>query len=86
MHHGSPGSRRLFGPAVESAARHGLRLISYDRPGYGDPPAGPRPDGGRRTAEAQAIATALSLTRIGIWGFSGGGMFALGCAARRRTW
>jgi pimeloyl-ACP methyl ester carboxylesterase len=81
VHGGSPGSRRLFGPAVESAARHGLRLISYDRPGYGDTPPVPGRTVADAAAETRAIAGALGLTRIGVWGFSGGGMFALGCAA-----
>ena len=36
VHHGSPGSRRLFRLDAELAAREfGLRLLSYDRPGYG---------------------------------------------------
>jgi len=81
VHGGSPGSRRLFGPAVESAARHGLRLISYDRPGYGDTPPVPGRTVADAAAETRAIAGALGLTRIGVWGFSGGGMFALACAA-----
>lgn len=34
VHPGSPGSRRLFRPDVELAARFGLRLLSFDRPGY----------------------------------------------------
>ena len=80
-HPGSPASRRMYRPAVESAAQHGLRLISYDRPGYGDTPPVPGRTVADAAAETRAIAGALGLTRIGVWGFSGGGMFALGCAA-----
>jgi pimeloyl-ACP methyl ester carboxylesterase len=41
VHPGSPGSRRLFRPEAELAAREfGLRLLSYDRPGYGGARAG----------------------------------------------
>lgn len=80
-HPGSPGSRRLFRPDAELAARQfGLRLLSYDRPGYG---GRPRREG-RRIADAVAdvrcIAAALGIERMGIWGFSGGGPYALACA------
>jgi pimeloyl-ACP methyl ester carboxylesterase len=82
VHAGSPGSRRLFRPTAEhAAAEHGLRLISYDRPGYGNTPARP----GRAIADGaedtRAIAIGLGLTRLAVWGFSGGGAYALACAA-----
>jgi pimeloyl-ACP methyl ester carboxylesterase len=82
VHHGSPGSRRLFRPDAELAAREfGLRLLSYDRPGYAGRPR--RND--RRVADAitdvRAIAGALGIQRMGTWGFSGGGCYALACAA-----
>jgi pimeloyl-ACP methyl ester carboxylesterase len=82
VHHGSPGSRRLFRPDAELAAtQFGLRLLSYDRPGYG---GRPRREG-RRIADAitdvRSIAAALSIERLGIWGYSGGGCYALACAA-----
>jgi pimeloyl-ACP methyl ester carboxylesterase len=82
VHPGTPGSRRLFRPDAELAAReYGLRLLSYDRPGYGGRPH--RSD--RRVADAitdiRAIARALGIQRMGIWGFSGGGCYALACAA-----
>jgi pimeloyl-ACP methyl ester carboxylesterase len=82
VHHGSPGSRRLFRPDAQSAAqRFGLRLLSYDRPGYAGRPR--RPD--RRIADAipdvRRIAEALDIRRLGVWGFSGGDSYALACAA-----
>jgi len=82
VHAGSPGSRRLFRPDAELAGREfGLRLLSYDRPGYGGRPR--RKD--RRVADAitdvSAIARALGIQRMGVWGFSGGGCYALACAA-----
>ncbi len=82
VHAGSPGSRRLYPPAVEHAwSQHGICLISYDRPGFGDAPA----RSGRRiadgAAETRAIAGALGLSSFGVWGFSGGGPYALACAA-----
>ena len=35
VHMGTPNSRHLYGPNVRDAAERGLRLIGYDRPGYG---------------------------------------------------
>ena len=66
VHPGSPGSRRLFRPDAELAAREfGLRLLSYDRPGYG---GRPRREG-RRVADAtldvRRIAEALGIARLG---------------------
>ena len=74
VHPGSPGSRQLFRPDAELAVREfGLRLLSYDRPGYGG--RSRRKD--RRIADAitdiRHIAGALGITRMGVWGFSGGG-------------
>ncbi|MFZ1024485.1 MAG: alpha/beta fold hydrolase, partial [Thermoplasmata archaeon] len=66
---------------MEDAARRGLRLIGYDRPGYGSS----APMRGRRVADAAldvlAIANHLNLDRFAIWGHSGGGPHALACAA-----
>jgi pimeloyl-ACP methyl ester carboxylesterase len=80
-HAGSPGSRRLFGPAVDCANACGFRLISYDRPGYGDTP----PRSNRLIAdgvvETLAIANELGFSELAVWGFSGGGPYALACAA-----
>jgi pimeloyl-ACP methyl ester carboxylesterase len=36
VHLGTPNSRHLYGRTVADAAARGLRLISYDRPGYGE--------------------------------------------------
>ncbi len=78
---GTPGSGLLYGPWVEDARSRGIRLIGYDRPGYG----GSTARTGRTVASAAddvaAIATALNLSRILVWGHSGGGPHALACAA-----
>jgi len=80
--HGTPGSRLLYPPISADALKKRIRLISYDRPGYGGSTA--RPD--RRIADdatdVAAIADALRLDRFGVWGHSGGGAPALACAAR----
>jgi pimeloyl-ACP methyl ester carboxylesterase len=78
---GTPNSRHLYGPHLAHAEKHGIRLIGYDRPGYG----GSTPQPGRTVADCvgdvRAIADALALDRFGIWGISGGGPHALACAA-----
>lgn len=81
VHHGTPMSRLLYGPNVADAEVRGLRLIGYDRPGYGD--STPQP--GRTVADAATdvatIADALGIDRFATWGISGGGPHALACAA-----
>lgn len=80
-HHGMPGSRleRL----AESAfyATMGVRVITPDRPGYGlsDPhPGGTLTDWPSDVAQ---LADALDIERFGVTGLSGGGLYALACAA-----
>jgi pimeloyl-ACP methyl ester carboxylesterase len=80
-HHGTPSARLLYGPEIESAEERGLRLIAYDRPGYGGSTAAP----GRSVADAAAdvatILDALGVERFATYGGSGGGPHALACAA-----
>jgi pimeloyl-ACP methyl ester carboxylesterase len=81
VHHGTPLSSRLYPGHVLLARDRGIRLISYDRPGYGESDALP----GRRVADAATdvsiIADALGISRFAVWGHSGGGSHALACAA-----
>src|SRR4051812_29200684 len=64
-HHGSPGSGRLFRTELESARERGLRLITYDRPGFG----GSSPHEGRRVADAAADVAAI-LDALGVERFA----------------
>ena len=83
VHHGTPSSRSvaLYGPWARDAARSGLRLISYDRPGYGE--SSPQP--GRTVTDTvddiRAICAELGIDRMATWGHSGGGPHALACAS-----
>ena len=81
VHNGTPNSRHLYGPDGRDAADRGLRLIGYDRPGYGG--SSPRP--GRTVADCaddvRAICAALGIGRLAMWGASGGGPHVLACAA-----
>jgi pimeloyl-ACP methyl ester carboxylesterase len=79
--HGALGSRLVHTSLSAAASDAGIRLVSYDRPGYG----GSTPQPGRTVAAAAddvaAIADQLDVDRLAVWGQSGGGPFALACAA-----
>jgi pimeloyl-ACP methyl ester carboxylesterase len=81
VHLGTPNSRHLYQPNTIDAAVRGLRLISYDRPGYG----GSDPQPGRSVADCaadvRAICAELGIERLAMWGISGGGPHVLACAA-----
>ena len=57
VHAGMPNSQLQYGPVVHIAERQGVRLISYDRPGYGR--SSPQPGrymasrGGRRSRSGE---------------------------------
>ncbi len=81
VHNGTPNSRHLYGGWIADAAEKGIYLISYDRPGYGGSTVYPGHTVASGAHDVRAIAGALGLDRLGIWGISGGGPYALGCAA-----
>jgi pimeloyl-ACP methyl ester carboxylesterase len=78
---GTPGSSTLYQPHVRDAEERGIRLFSYDRPGYG----GSTRLKGRKVAGCAAdittICDALEIHRFCVWGISGGGPHALAAAA-----
>jgi pimeloyl-ACP methyl ester carboxylesterase len=80
-HNGTPNSRLIHEPDAELAARQGIRLISYDRPGYGGSTSMPGRTVGDCATDVRAIAAALGISRLAVWGISGGGPHALACAA-----
>lgn len=77
--HGTPGSRLepAFGDAV--AAENHVRLVSFDRPGYGG--SAPAPFSLASIAhDTHVVADSLGLDRFATLGQSGGGPFALAAA------
>jgi pimeloyl-ACP methyl ester carboxylesterase len=74
--HGTPGSRLDLAFGDELAAAAGVRLISFDRPGYGGSTAAPF---GLLSVAADAlnIADQLGVAEFAPLGLSGGGPFAL---------
>ena len=81
MHHGTPSSGLLYERHVELAHEQGIRLVGYDRPGYGGSAREPGRSVSDCAADVDAIADALRLDRFATWGISGGGPHALACAA-----
>ena len=82
--HGTPACGAGFAWADEPATRLGLHIIAPDRPGIGrSSPAGP---GGYTVAgyadQVAQLADALGIDRFAVWGYSGGGPYAVACAAR----
>jgi pimeloyl-ACP methyl ester carboxylesterase len=77
VHHGTPGSGTLY----DRWASPGVRLIGYDRAGYGGSTRRPGRSVADVVGDIQAIADELGLERFATWGLSGGGPHALACAA-----
>lgn len=81
VHYGTPNSRLQYGPDVASATKHGMRFITYDRPGYGGSTQHPGRTVADCVADVRAICAALDIDRLLTWGISGGGPHVLACAA-----
>lgn len=81
VHHGTPQSGVLLPDALRDGRERGLRLIGFDRAGYGGSTRAPD----RRVVDVvddvRCLADALGLERFLTWGASGGGPHALAVAA-----
>ncbi|WP_245601880.1 alpha/beta fold hydrolase [Hamadaea tsunoensis] len=80
-HHGTPNIGTPPAPLYAAAERLGLRWIAYDRPGYGGSAAAPDRPVGSAARYTAAVADALGIGRLALFGHSGGGTHALGAAA-----
>jgi pimeloyl-ACP methyl ester carboxylesterase len=80
--HGTPGSR--LGPRLRTFDLHklGVRLIAYDRPGYGGSDRHRRRTVVDAAVDVSTIAEDLDLKKYSVVGRSGGAPHALACAAR----
>ena len=80
-HHGTPTSGLQARTWADDAAAKGIRLLSYDRAGYGESSR----QAGRRVADVAAdiagLLDHLGIDRFHTWGVSGGGPHTLACAA-----
>ncbi|OPG09212.1 alpha/beta hydrolase [Streptomyces sp. GKU 895] len=79
--HGTPGSRLGPAPRPMRLYHQQVRLITYDRPGYGASDRLPGRQVSHVSADVAAIADALGIERFAVVGRSGGGPHALACAA-----
>jgi pimeloyl-ACP methyl ester carboxylesterase len=81
LFHGTPGSR--LGPVPSSMTLHasGIRLLTFDRPGFGESDRQPGRSVASVAADASTVADALGIARFAVLGRSGGGPHALACAA-----
>lgn len=79
--HGTPGSRLLYKPHLDSAEARGIRLIGYNRPGYGHSTRVEGRNVAHAARDVAEIADSLGIDRFAVWGHSGGGDPALACAA-----
>ena len=78
---GSPGAAAIFAPLVAAATDHGLRTVSYSRPGYGRSSQW----AGRSVADAASdvagLLDAIGADHFVTIGWSGGGPHALASAS-----
>jgi pimeloyl-ACP methyl ester carboxylesterase len=79
--HGTPGSRIGPIPRASRLYLQGIRLIAYDRPGYGGSDRLPARDVTHAAADVADLADELGLERVAVVGRSGGAPHALACAA-----
>jgi pimeloyl-ACP methyl ester carboxylesterase len=79
--HGTPGGRISYWEDPDVYARHGLRRLTYDRPGYGDSTRLRGRVVSDVIQDVDAITQALGVDRFVVSGGSGGGPHALATAA-----
>lgn len=79
--HGTPGGRIAYWVDPAIYARHGLRRLTLDRPGYGESSRQAGRTVANAVADIEAIADALGVGQYAVTGGSGGGPHALACAA-----
>lgn len=81
-HHGTPGSGLGYPPDNELARERGLRVVRYDRAGYG----GSTPNSGRSVvdvvADIEDVLDKLGIERYVALGGSGGCPHSFACGAR----
>lgn len=79
--HGTPACGAGFDWADAPALELGVRLVAIDRPGVGQSSAAAPYRVVDDAARVRAFADALGLERFGVWGYSGGGPYAVAAAA-----
>jgi pimeloyl-ACP methyl ester carboxylesterase len=80
-HHGTPGSGLPYPPDVERARERGLRLVRFDRAGYGGSTPNPGRAVGDVVADVEDVLDALGVERYVSLGGSGGCPHSFACGA-----
>jgi pimeloyl-ACP methyl ester carboxylesterase len=80
-HHGTPGCGLAYPPDLELALARGLRIVSYDRAGYGGSTAKPGRSVADVAADVEDVLDALGVDRFAASGGSGGCPHAFACGA-----
>lgn len=80
--HGGLLCRLDVEPVAAVAADLGVRIVSPDRPGVGRSDRHPDASTADWAVDAEALLDALGIGRCGVMGWSAGGQYALGVAAR----
>lgn len=78
--HGTPGS--ALEPRLPDSLQQQIYLIAVDRPGYGDTPYQPHYPYTEFTQDLEQLAKQLGVLEASVFGFSGGGTYALAAAAQ----
>jgi pimeloyl-ACP methyl ester carboxylesterase len=81
---GTPGSSTMYEPHLRDAEQRGIRLFSYDRPGYGGSSRRECRNVADCASDIAVVCDALGVGRFCVWGISGGGPHALAAAALLR--
>ena len=79
--HGFPGSRQQAALVDKPAAALGVRLISFDRPGFGQSSPMPLRKIPDVASDVRQLADQLGIERFGVVGVSCGGAYALACGS-----
>jgi pimeloyl-ACP methyl ester carboxylesterase len=80
-HSGSPGTRWKRPNVVSAIERSGVRMLVHDRPGYGGSTRLVGRHVGDAAEDVRRLADAVGWERFAVHGHSGGGPYALACAA-----
>lgn len=78
--HGLPGSHEQAALVAEPAARAGVALVAFDRPGFGASSPLPGADIAAIVEDTAELAAHLGHRRFAVLGVSCGGPYALACA------
>ncbi|MGE0040832.1 MAG: alpha/beta fold hydrolase [Vicinamibacterales bacterium] len=80
--HGYPGSRLEGRLAARAGRRIRIRMVAPDRPGFGESSFKPARTIGAWTEDVVQLMDRLGVGQFNVLGVSGGGPYALACAAR----